>query len=73
MRLIDADALTVDYIVPSASTGTTNTRYVSLYQIINAPTVQPMDVQEAYYRGKIDGIKECMTRLNKKMNEEVAK
>ena len=35
------------------------------------PSAQPIDVQEAYYRGKIDGIKECTTRL-KKMNEEFA-
>jgi hypothetical protein len=35
------------------------------------PSAQPIDVQEAYYRGKIDGIKECTAKL-KKMNEEVA-
>ena len=37
----------------------------------NVPSAQPIDVQEAYCRGKIDGIKECTTRL-KKMNDEVA-
>ena len=35
------------------------------------PPAQPIDVQEAYYRGKIDGIKECMARM-KKINEEFA-
>lgn len=35
------------------------------------PSAQPIDVQEAYYRGKIDGVKECTARL-KKVNEEVA-
>ena len=33
------------------------------------PSARPIDVQEAYYRGKIDGIKECTVRL-KKVNEE---
>lgn len=32
---------------------------------------EPIDVQEAYYRGKIDGFKECTARL-KKVNEEFA-
>ena len=32
-------------------------------------SAQPIDVQEAYYRGKIDGMKECTARL-KKVNEE---
>lgn len=40
MRLIDADALTADYIVPSTSTGTGNREYVSLWQILNAPTIE---------------------------------
>lgn len=35
------------------------------------PSVQQIDVQKAYYKGKIDGIKECMTRL-KKVNEGFA-
>ena len=43
--------------------------YISFLESL--PSVQQMDVQEAYYRGKIDGIKECTTRL-KKMNDEVA-
>ena len=42
-RYIDANALKVDYIVPSTSTGTVNTQYVSLFQILNAPTA---DVQK---------------------------
>ena len=37
-RYIDANALKVDYIVPSTSTGTVSTQYVSLFQILNAPT-----------------------------------
>jgi hypothetical protein len=36
-----------------------------------APSAQPIDVQEAYYRGKIDGVKECTARL-KKVTEEFA-
>lgn len=43
MRLIDADALKPDYIVGSTSTGTECYRYVSLNQIMNAPTA---DVRE---------------------------
>ena len=39
--------------------------------ILSLPSAEPIDVQEAYYRGKIDGIKECAARL-KKVNEEVA-
>jgi hypothetical protein len=39
--------------------------------LTDLPSAQPIDVQEAYYRGKIDGIKECTAKL-KKMNEEVA-
>lgn len=46
--------------------------YSELHDMISMlPSAQPIDVQEAYYRGKIDGIKECTTRL-KKMNEEFA-
>jgi hypothetical protein len=37
--------------------------------IKSMPSAQPIDVQEAYYRGKIDGIKECTAKL-KKMNKE---
>ena len=37
--------------------------------LLNMPSAQPIDMQEAYYRGKIDGIKECTARL-KKVNEE---
>lgn len=42
-RYIDADALKPDYIVASTSTGTDCDRYVSLKQIMNAPTA---DVRE---------------------------
>jgi hypothetical protein len=38
--------------------------------IMRFPSAQPIDVQEAYYRGKIDGVKECMARLRKVVNEE---
>lgn len=53
MRLIDADSLTVDYFVPSTSTRTTNTQYVSLYQIINAPTIIEFDgeINKAVVKG----------------------
>jgi hypothetical protein len=40
--------------------------------IINLPSSQPIEVQKAYYRGKIDGIKECRAML-KKVKEELAK
>ena len=40
-------------------------------QLKDLPSAQPIDVQEAYYKGKIDGIKECMARM-KKVNEEFA-
>ena len=33
---------------------------------------QQIDVEEAYYKGKADGIKECTARLQK-MNEELMK
>ena len=46
-------------------------RDVAEKMLNKVPSAQPIDVQEAYYRGKIDGIKECTTRL-KKMNDEVA-
>lgn len=36
-----------------------------IQRIKEIPSAQPIDVQEAYYRGKIDGIKECTTRLKK--------
>ena len=42
-RYIDADALKVDYIVPSSSTGTVSRQYVSLFQILNAPTADVSD------------------------------
>ena len=37
----------------------------------NMPSAQPIDLQKAYYRGYVDGIKECTARL-KKVNEEFA-
>ena len=49
-RYIDADALKPDYIVPSTSTGSVNRQYVSLFQILNAPTVEavPWEKLERY-------------------------
>lgn len=41
MRLIDADALYVDYLRPTTTTGTTCHAYVSKIQIDNAPTIEP--------------------------------
>ena len=43
MRLIDADALKVDYIVGSTTTNTECYRYVSLKQIVNAPTADVVE------------------------------
>lgn len=44
MRLIDADALKVDYIVPSTTTNTACYPYVSYFQIKDAPTVDAVEV-----------------------------
>lgn len=45
--------------------------YVDCIQIIEGlPSALPMDVQEAYYRGQIDGIKECTAKL-KRLNDNV--
>lgn len=44
MRLIDADTLKTDYFVPSTSSGTVSTQYVSLFQILNAPTIDAVEV-----------------------------
>lgn len=41
MRLIDADALKVDYLFPTTTTGTKCYQYVSMEQIQNAPTISP--------------------------------
>lgn len=51
MRLIDADAIKVDYIVPSTSTGTISTQYVSLCQILNAPTIEPQRMRGKWIKG----------------------
>lgn len=40
MRLIDADALKIDYIVPSTTTGTPCYLYISKEQIDCAPTIE---------------------------------
>lgn len=43
-RLIDADDLTVDYIVPSTTNNTECYRYISKEQIDNALTVDALNV-----------------------------
>lgn len=43
-RYVDADALKPDYIVGSTSTNTECYRYVSLKQIVNAPTADVVEV-----------------------------
>lgn len=41
MRPIDADALYIDYLYPTTTTGTTCHAYVSQIQINSAPTIEP--------------------------------
>lgn len=48
-RYIDADALKPDYIVGSTSTNTECYRYVSLKQIVNAPTADVVEVVRCEY------------------------
>lgn len=48
MRLIDADALKIDYIVPSTTTGTPCYLYISKEQIDCAPTIEA----EPVHRGR---------------------
>ena len=43
-RYVDTDLLKPDYFVPSTSTGTVSTQYVSLFQILNAPTADVVAV-----------------------------
>lgn len=40
-RLIDADALIPDFLVPTSANNTPCKRYVSMEQIHNAPTIEP--------------------------------
>lgn len=40
-RLIDADALVPDFLVPTSANNTPCKRYVSMEQIHNAPTIEP--------------------------------
>lgn len=40
-RLINADALVPDFLVPTSSNNTPCKRYVSMEQIHNAPTIEP--------------------------------
>lgn len=46
--------------------------FITIAELLMLPPAQPIDVQEAYYRGKIDGIKECTAKI-KKVNKEFAK
>lgn len=46
--------------------------FIAIAELLMLPPAQPIDVQEAYYRGKIDGIKECTAKI-KKVNKEFAK
>ena len=52
MRLIDADTLKTDYFVPSTSSGTVSTQYVSLFQILNAPTIDAVEVKHGEWINK---------------------
>lgn len=45
MRLIDADALRVDYFAPSSTSSTPNFYYVSEASIDNAPTIDAIPVE----------------------------
>lgn len=45
MRLIDADALRVDYFAPSSTSSTPNFYYVSGASIDNAPTIEAVPVK----------------------------
>jgi hypothetical protein len=87
MRLIDADhlkSILQEYVNREKSyveLGEFPTKLIAscmisgleeaIAQIDSEPSAQPIDVQEAYYRGKIDGVKECTARLNK-VTEEFA-
>ena len=68
MRLIDADALIDKYGDWYTEEGTEEGYIGTIKGIVDSmPTIepQPMDVQEAYFKGKIDGIKECTARLRR--------
>lgn len=43
-RLIDADLLKAEYLVPSSTTNTSNWLYVSMETINNAPTIDAVEV-----------------------------
>ena len=45
MRLIDADALKVDYLVPSSTSSTPNFYYVSKASIDKAPTIDAVPMR----------------------------
>ena len=45
MRLIDADALRVDYFFPTSTSSTPNFYYVSKANIDNAPTIDAVPIQ----------------------------
>lgn len=51
MRLIDADALYIDHLYPTTTTGTTCWGYVSQIQINNAPTIEAVPERNGYDTG----------------------
>lgn len=65
-RLIDADALINQTDDKYTFGDISRDEHDSIVNALNfAPTIEPepMTEQEAYYQGKIDGIKECTARL----------
>ena len=64
-RLIDADALMAEMHNIILEDGEDRRTF---YEVIERqPTIEPelITEQEAYYQGKIDGIKECTARLKR--------
>ena len=50
MRLIDADALRVDYFAPSSTSSTPNFYFVSKASIDNAPTIDAVPVRHGEWK-----------------------
>lgn len=65
---IDALSKYVDYSDDGEQEINADSVFLTLEKL---PSVEPIDVQESYYKGKIDGIRECTAKL-KKVNEELA-
>ena len=65
MRLINADALMAEMHNIILEDG--EDRRIFYEVIERQPTIEPEPIteQEAYYRGKINGIKECTARLRR--------